>query len=120
MSNVSGIVCPGDILSYKCRISTNSETPHLTWVVTLPGETASTFTYGNPSTCNDVDSLNNFISTSLVNFTEDSFIESVFMMEVQQADITANQTQLACFISDLEYASTIVSIFTSGKLNSYS
>lgn len=111
------IHCPGDIVYYRCIITTNSESPQLTWVITLPERTPLSITYRGASSCSSVDRLNDFISTSIDNFTGDSLIESTLTMELQTSSIV-NQTQLTCFIADLGHANHTVFINASGKFSS--
>ena len=106
------IECPGDIISYQCSIDTNSETPHIAWGVTIPGLRTLNFTYTNDS-IGSVDNLNSFITTSLA-FANDTFLVSTLVVEVP-ANISADETELLCYIQDLAFANTTVHINTSGN-----
>ena len=107
------IECPGDIIPYNCSIQSNSETIHLTWRVTLPGQAPINITYHNSSNLNSVDILNNFIKTSFDQYMNDEYIESTLNLTVV-ANVPINQTQLECFIEELGNDSVYVSVDISG------
>ena len=107
--------CPGDIISYQCSIFTNSEFPSLTWTVTLPGKMPLMITYNKNHTLHNVNvnSLMNFITSTLVAFTNDTFINSVLEVKLQE-NISAHQTQLQCSMQNLSVADTTVYTNTQG------
>ena len=115
ITSKENIECPGDSIPYNCSIHSNSETIHLIWRVTLPGQMPFNITYGHYTNLNSVDSLNYFITTTLTQYISDEYIESTLNMTVV-ADIPINQTQLECFIGDLGNNSVYVSVNISGKL----
>ena len=104
----SNILCPGDIIPYNCSIQSNSETVHLTWRVTIPGEMPINITYYNIT--DEITNLNSFITTTITDFRSDMLIHS--MLEVSVA--IADQILLECSIDDLQNDSTTVVINTSG------
>ena len=108
------IECPGDIMPYNCSIQSNSEALHLTWRVTLHGQTLFDITYPNAS----INVENSYITTSLTGYSRDEFIHSTLEFTVQLY-VPSDQIIVACSIDDLGNSSTIiVPINTSGK-NSY-
>ena len=106
--------CPGDIISYQCSISTNSEIPSLTWTVTLPGKMPLMITHSKNRIIHNVNSLlNSLITSKLEAFTNDTFINSVLEVKLQ-ANISTNQTQIQCSMQNLSAADTTVYINTAG------
>ena len=108
------IDCPGDTISYNCTILTNSETPHLTWRVTLPGHMPLNITYDNFS---NQDSFNLFGMNIIVVLREFryEYIESVIVLIVVD-DVVLNGTKLECGISPyLNIATASVYVNTSGQ-----
>ncbi len=106
------IECPGDIIPYNCSILSNSETVHLTWHVTLPGQTPINITFFNFT--NNTVTLNSYISTHLTGFRSDEFIYSSLEVSVLP-DIPTDHISLECSIDNLGYDTTIVRINTSGE-----
>ena len=95
-------------------ILTNSETPHLTWHVTLPGHMPLNITYDNTSNSNIFNYLGMNITVVLGEFRYD-YIESVIVLTVVD-DVVLNGTKLECSISpDLDIATASVYVNTSGQ-----
>ena len=92
----------------------NSETVQLTWHVTLPGMMPVNITYDNTSISNTVDTVfGNNITTTLTNFTVDTYIESRIVFTVLR-DVILNGTMLECFSEHLDDSVTTVFINISG------
>ena len=107
------IDCPGDTISYNCTILTNSETPHLTWIVTIPGHMPLNFTYDSLSYMDFSDYLGMNISVSLIEFSYE-YIESEIVLTVVD-DVDLDGTELECSIApDLDADIDSVYINTSG------
>ena len=106
------IVCPGDTLSYNCSIKSNSETLHLTWHVTAPEQMPVNITYFNHT--DDIESLNNYITTTVTDFSRDEFIHSTLEIRIQEG-ISIDQIVLECSIGVLGDDNTTVLINTSSK-----
>ena len=105
------IDCPGDTISYNCTILTNSETPHLTWRVTLPGNVPLNITYDNSSNQGNLNYLGMNISSTLREIRY-GYIESVIVLTVVN-DVNLNGTELECSIgADFDVAT--VTVNTSG------
>ena len=111
MSTSDNILCPGDIIPYNCSIQSNSETVHLTWSVTIPGEIPVNITYFNIS--DDIANLNSFITTIVTAFRRDELIHSTLAVSVT----SVKELMLECSIGQLGNDTTIVFINTSGKLS---
>ena len=92
------INCPGDILRYNCSIMSNSESIHLTWRVTLPGQMPINITYSNIT--NDLTNLNMYTTTSLTEFQDDKYVHSTLEITVH-LDIPRDFITLECLIGDL-------------------
>ena len=107
------IECPGDIIPYNCSIQSNSETVHLTWRVTIPGQTPVYITYYN-ATDNDT-SLNDYITTSVTGFESDRYIHSTLKITVYRG-ISMDQIMLECSINELgNESTTLVHVNTSSE-----
>ena len=107
--------CPGDTIPYICSIWSNSDKLQLTWRVILPGQQPLNITYHGTSNYNDVDFLNDFVTTSLTQFTNDQYIESMLTFIVSN-DISTNWTvRLECLIEDLNSTMVYVTINLSGR-----
>ena len=92
----------------------NSETVQLTWRVTLPGMMPVNITYDNTSIPNTVDTVfGNNITTTLTNFTVDTYIESRIVFTVLR-DVILNGTMLECLSEHLDDSVTTVFINISG------
>ena len=70
-------------------------------------------TYDNSSSLNSVDDLNDFIATTLTQYSRDECIESTLFLMVLE-NVRANQTEVQCFIKDLGNDSSVIFINTSG------
>ena len=103
------------MISYDCSIVSNSETLHLTWRVTLPGDMPSNTTYENSSEPNSVRLLHpfGFITTVLTEYKIDEYIASTLILEVQPT-FPANLTILECFIETLANDSIDIVLNSSG------
>ena len=83
----------------------------------VPGQLPIVVTYDNNSDLGHVDYLNSFISTSLVQYRRDEYIESVLRYTLQSNKSIWNQTVVECIITDLaNYLTTITTTNTSGML----
>ena len=112
----SDIECPGDNITYNCSIESNSETVHLIWHVTLPGQKQFNITYYNSSSSPyQVNDLNGFISTTLERYVNDKYIESILQLIVPFG-IKINQTLLECSIGHFDNSSASVLVDSSGTL----
>ena len=111
----SDINCPGDIISFNCSIESNSETVELTWKITLPDEvmTPISITYNSNSLLNRRDYLDIHISTTLMKFREDEYIESLIFFNMSE-NVHINGTELQCSSSDLDNAVVDVLVNMSG------
>ena len=103
------------MLFYNCTIVTKSETPHLTWRVTLPGHMPLNFTYDSLSYMNISNYLGMNISVSLRAFRF-QYIESEIVLTVVN-DVDLNGTKLECSI-DLDINTTTIYVNTSGMSKS--
>ena len=108
------IECPGDTISYNCSIVSNAIYLRLTWVVTFPGLSPITLTYGADSTLDVKDLLDMNISTTLTEFRASEYIESVIELTVFRG-IEMNTTLLECSIAGYGSVSEEISFNTSGK-----
>ena len=110
----SDIDCPGDTISYNCSILSNSETVHLIWNVEFPGLMPISIAYDNTSVLNNLDNLAMNINTTLSNYIDNEYIESIIVLTVLR-NVIMNRTRLVCGIGDLENTITSVIVNTSGK-----
>lgn len=108
------IECPGDIFPYNCSILSNSETLHLIWRITLPGETPVDISYYNGTFFDDTAGLNGFLTSSLTEYTSNEYIESILEITVQ-ANSSTDQLMLQCLIEGLGNDSSYVLINSSSK-----
>ena len=116
------IYCPGDTISYNCSITSNSEMPHLTWKVTFPGLEPINFTYNRSSSILWIDHLDmnisitllNFTTTSLTEYVNEEFIESMLIFTVLE-NVTMNGTIVECGIANLHNDTATLFANTSGK-----
>ena len=100
------------MFSFRCSIFSNSEMLHLTWRVTIPGETIN-ITYPNSRT--DRVNLNNYISTiMLLILSGDDSINSTLRIVVNQYTPT-HQIVIECSIANVEYRTISFHVNTSGK-----
>ena len=113
------INCPGDTISYKCSVLSNSKTIELTWRVTLPGMMPIDITYDSMSILNTVDTdLGYNITTTLTDFTVDEYIESTIVFTVLRG-VAVNGTVLECISENLDiYATTLFVNMSSGQTSS--
>ena len=107
------INCPGDIIPYNCLIQSNSERLHLIWRVNLPGQKPVDIIYNNNSNFSNTTSQSSiYITSSLVDFARDNYIESIIAITVQ---LNFTQLILNCSIGDFGSTSTEVFINSSSK-----
>ena len=109
------IECPGDVIPFHCIVQSNSETVHLKWRVTLPGQMPVNVTYDATSSMS-ADHLNKYITTELTAFESDVYAGSLLLLTLQ-ADSDANQTIVECLIVDLANDSLNVYVNSSGNSN---
>ena len=114
----SDIECPGDVLSYNCSIQSNSETVHLVWRVTIPDTMPVNVTYDSTSTTSELYVLNDHISTTLRDFVDNEYIESILYLTIV-ADVPLNETKLECFIGTIGNDTVYVTVNTSGNKQSH-
>ena len=108
------IDCPGDIIPYECSIFSNSETLHLIWRVTIPGQEPRSIKYNNTLLDHSTIDLNNFVNAQLRNYEIDAYITATLKI-ILQAGILINQTKVECIIRDLGNDSLYVFVNTSSK-----
>ena len=108
------IDCPGDIIPYECSIFSNSETLHLIWRVTIPGQEPRSIKYNNTLLDHSTIDLNNFVNAQLRNYESDAYITATLKI-ILQAGILINQTKVECIIRDLGNDSLYVFVNTSSK-----
>ena len=119
MRSLLPIECPGDVVSFRCSVHTNSENPQITWQITPPAFAVSeVITYNGSSILGLVDvsplgiarvTLTQFANISTVT----TYIESVFEIMLLP-DIQLNQTFLQCSTENLSNDSLYVDFNTSG------
>ncbi len=99
------VVGPGMILTsiiYNCSIMSNSENLQLTWRVTFPGDLAPTnITYDGNSVLNRMDNLLGSVSSTLVEYRSDEYIESTIFFILARTGIPS-EIELECRIGNLE------------------
>ena len=98
---------------YQCSIMSNSETVQLTWHVTLPGMTPVNITYDNTSVLTVDTNHGNNITTTLMEFVMDTFIQSSIVFTVLR-DVNLNQAVLECTSGDLDSYITTLFVSISG------
>ena len=108
------IECPEDIIPYNCSIKSNSETVHLTWNVTLPGQMPLNITYYGYLENSNSFLLNSYITTLLTGFRNDEFIHSMLEVTVVPG-IPTDQITIECSIDDLGSDAVTIFINTSGE-----
>lgn len=113
MSRVD-IECPGDTIPYNCSIRSNSETVHLIWRVTIPGQMPMTSTYDGTSTLNNKDSLGASTTTVLTRYTSQAYIESILTFSVLK-NVSLNSTTIECSSEGLDNDTQTVFVNTSGS-----
>ena len=113
----TNIDCPGDNVSYICMIQSNSERVHLVWKITFPELMPVNITYDDTSVLNSEDQLVMNVTSTLINYRADQFIESVLVFTLLK-NVTMNGTKLECSIDpNLNDAMMILSVNTSGMYN---
>ena len=108
------IDCPGDTIQYACSVQSNSETVQLRWRVMFPGQAAITILYSNDSNLNATTYLPMNVSTILTHYQADRRIESELELTVLR-NVSMNGTIIECASEDLDNATLIVNVSTSGK-----
>ena len=107
------IECPGDTIPYRCSVSSNSEMVQLRWLVAFPGQDTITVLYTSGSTQNAVDYIGANVTSSLLQYRSDEYIESVIVLTVLQ-NVSMNGTLLVCKSEDLTSENAGVYVNTSG------
>ncbi len=99
------IVGPGMIFTtiiYNCSITSTGESLQLTWRVTFPGDLAPTnITYDGNSVPNRVDNLLGSVSSTLVEYRSNQYIESTITFTLITTGIPS-EIELECRIGNLE------------------
>ncbi len=115
LRNVSrqDIECPGDTISYRCSIQSNSEPVQLRWMVTFPGLDTIMILYTNDSDRNRVTYLDMNITTTLTQYRSDEFIQSEIVLAVLQ-NVSMNGKELECSSENLASEVLITYVNTSG------
>ena len=108
------IDCPGDMFYHNCTILSNSETIHLTWRITLPGQLPFNLTYDMSSSVGDTLTSGN-IRTLLTTFVDEQSVASILELTLSSTE-NFNLTQLECLIDDLGSDSFTVFVNASGEL----
>ena len=109
------IECPRDTIPYICSIQSNSENVLLTWLITVPGEMTVNITYDNTTSLMTEDYLGMNISTSLMMFINDEYIESMAVFTVLN-DLVVNGTEIKCQIDTLSSDTIHIFVNKSGKI----
>ena len=111
------IDCPGDIISYNCSVLLSDNSAELTWTITLPGKIPLNITYDDSSLIdNGTDILGMGVSTLLVDYRRNEYIESVVVLTLMK-NVTLNGSIVECSVSnfiDNDPISTLVLVNTSG------
>lgn len=108
---MSDIECPGDSISYRCSIQSNSEYIELTWQILFPNGNSVNITYNSTSTTNQLESLGHSnITTVLSNYIPGVYAESILTLTVDM-----NGTEIECSSSELDSFSVKVYFNTSGE-----
>ena len=71
--------------------------------------------YDNTSVLNNLDNLAMNVNTTLTNYIDNEYIESIIVLTVLR-NVIMNRTRLECGIGDLENTITSVIVNTSGKV----
>lgn len=99
--------CLGDLITFKCSIQSNSEKVQLTWNVTQPDQTFFDITYDNASTPNVTNNLGTNVTSVLVKFNGNEYIESMLTIVVME---NVSGTQVECKSENLVSETAILSI----------
>ena len=112
----SDMECPGDTITYRCSIQSNSEELHLIWRVSTSGQMPNDIIYNDTTNFTNMSRLNGYITTSLTRFIGDEYIESTLTITVQpNAEI--RRFMLQCFIERLGIDFSDIVINSSSKLD---
>lgn len=110
------IECPGDKLLYECSVTSNSETVKLKWYISLFGQRVPvSIEYNSTSPLNITEDLSMSITSSLTNFTDGEYIESLLILELAKNN-SLNWTLIECFSGDLDSDSLRIVTDSSGKV----
>ena len=119
----SDIDCPGDTISYNCSVLLSNNSAELTWTITLPGKIPLNITYDDSSLIdNGTDILGMGVSTLLVDYRRNEYIESVVVLTLMK-NVTLNGSIVECNVSvstidnddiNIGNISTLVLVNTSG------
>ena len=113
--SLEGVIeCPGDTITYRCSINSNSETVQLEWMITFPGQGTFMMLYNDPGQLNSVDDLGMSITTMLTEYRRDEFIQSDLVLTVLQ-NVSMNGTVVECGTEDLASENASVHVNTSGN-----
>ena len=85
------------------------------WLVTFPGQDAIVMIYTSDSERNAVDYIGMNITTTLIQYRSDEYIESEIVLTALQ-NVPMNGTLLECKSEDLANIAEVVYVNTSGKL----
>lgn len=107
------IECPGVTIPFNCSVQSNTETIHLIWRVTIPGQLPLNITYDGSSAVNMDTELHDFIVSSLDTVRVD-YIEA-FLEFTVNTNIDFNSTTLECLIQGLGNESATLYINASRK-----
>ena len=111
----SDIECPGDSISYRCSIQSNSEYIELTWKILFPDGNSVNFTYNNTSTTNQLEVLGHrTITTVLSSYIPEVYAESILTLTVLEG-VDMNGTEIECSSSELNSSAVKVYFNTSGE-----
>ncbi len=119
----SDIDCPGDTISYNCSVLLSNNSAELTWTIALPGKIPLNITYDDSSLIdNGTDILGMGVSTLLVDYRRNEYIESVVVLTLMK-NVTLNGSIVECNVSvstidnddiNIGNISTLVLVNTSG------
>ena len=112
------IDCPGDVISYKCEIRSNSEEVHLIWNITSPGVQPIMIQYNSSSNQSVIDDFGIGISSIVTQYITDEYIESFLFINVMNNSL--NTIHLECLIANLSIARKTVLLRVSGMCITHS
>lgn len=102
------IDCPGDNISYRCHVLSNSEGLQLAWNVAILGETPIRIEYSSASTLNLQENFSMGIASALTGYSMDGqYIESTLTLTLS-GNYSMNQTLVECFSADLDRSDVLV------------
>lgn len=107
------IDCPGDSITYRCSIQSNSEMVQLMWLVTLPGQETITMLFVDGSYINITSYIGMNITTILTQYTMDESIESEITLTLLR-NVSMNGTLVECKSEDLGREAETLYVNSSG------